>query len=331
MKKARICVIGNGVFANSVHYPLLASFGDVELVGIFAFDAGRLRLTAQRYGIPEECVFTLSDRNDYRRHLSRLQPDAIYILGQPDQMLDIWLWCLGNGCNIFIEKPLGLTLHQAEMLAWIAEKNRCITQVSLQRRSAPLLKAMKEACCVRGAITHGVVEFAKFDIRPMAGARDRMFDDFIHCIDTARWICGGEIDRIESHCRRIVVPDINWIGAALYFENGSVCHAVGNWSSGRRVFRVNMHAPGICADVEPEKEAWLYRDGDYEGERFDATTVANSKELHVFGGFRAKHREFIDSVLSGIEKTSSPFSDVLKTMEACETILARYLLYQPKL
>ncbi len=64
-----------------------------------------------------------------------------------------------------------------------------------------------------GPIIHGVVEFFRCDITPMLGARDRMMDDGTRAIDTARWICGGEVVEIDSQYRRIGVPDLNWFGA----------------------------------------------------------------------------------------------------------------------
>jgi predicted dehydrogenase len=153
-----------------------------------------------------------------------------------------------------------------------------------------------------------------------------MMDDGVHAIDTLRWMCGGDVVDVESRCRRIGVPDINWIGATLYFDNGSVGYLLNSWVSGRRVFRVEMHAPGIAVDAEVEGAAWVYAGGDYEGKRFDAKEVAGSKELFVYGGFQAKHREFIDVLRGRAEQTSSPFSDTLKTMEVAETILGQALL-----
>jgi len=52
---------------------------------------------------------------------------------------------------------------------------------------------------------------------------------------------------------------------AFYFDNGTSCYVIGSWTSGRRVFRATIHAPGICGEVELEKEAWLYADGKREG------------------------------------------------------------------
>lgn len=325
-KKVRICVIGNGSFANTVHYPSLASVKEAEIVGICAFDEEKLKQTASIYKLPENIIYVARSQFDYRKMLIELHPDGVYVIGQPERMFEIWIWCLENKFNLFIEKPMGMTIHQSRTLAYLASLNGCITQVSHQRRSSPLLHKMRKECLKKGPITHAIVEFNKYDIRPLFGARDRMLDDYTHSIDTARWIFGGEVVKIESHCRRIIVPDINWIGTTLYFDNGATCHVIGNWTSGRRIFRVNMHAPGICAEVELEKEAFLYADGNYEGERFDTKEIAGSNELFVYGGFQKKSIEFISSILSGKEKTSSPFTDTLKTMEICETILAQAMI-----
>jgi len=324
--KARICMIGNGVFANKVHYPSLHSFEDVEIVGICAFNEERLKQTALQFTIPEKSIYVTNSVSGYQKMLTDLRPDGVYVIGPPGQMLDCWIWCLKNKFNLFIEKPMGMTLHQAESLAYLAQQNACITQVSFQRRSTPLLQEIREACLKKGPITHAIVEFSKYDIHPMVGDRDRMLDDYIHAVDTARWICGGEIVEIESRCKRIMVPDINWIGASLYFDNGASSYVIGSWTSVRRVFRATMHAPGICGEVELEREAFLYADGKSEGVRYDSKEIAGSNEVYVYGGFQRKSREFINSVLSRKEETSSPFSDALKTMRVCETILAQALL-----
>ena len=309
-----------------MHYTSLASFDDVEIVGICAFDEERLKQTARNFNIPEEKIYVSKSITGYQHMLTELQPDGVYVIGQPGHMLDIWIWCLKKRFNLFIEKPMGLTLHQARMLEYLAGENNCITQVSYQRRSAPILRKMHEACLAKGSITHASVEFSKYDIVPMLGERDRMLDDYIHVVDTARWICGGEVVEVESRCRRVMVPDINWIGASLHFDNGSICYAVGNWTSGRRIFRVHMHAPGICAEVELERGAAVYLDGDVDGVSYDSKEVAGSDELFVYGGFQNKSREFVNSLITEVEETSSPFRDALKTMEVCETILAQALV-----
>ena len=315
----RIAMIGAGGMANQVHYPSLASFDDVEIVALCDLDPVRLNATAGTYGIEKRYT-------NYRTMVEDCAPDGVYAVGQPHIMYDIWMWCLQQGQNLYIEKPMGITWHQAQMLADVAEEKGVITQVSHQRRTCPLLVELHQACLAKGPITHAVCEFFKCAPTPYREARDHMLDDCTHAIDTIRWMCGGEVVAIESHCKRVGVPDINWIGAMLQFDNGSTGFVVNSWSSGRRIFRVQMHAPGIFVDADVEGAAWLYADGDTHGIPYDTRKVAGSDEYYVFGGFRAKNREFIDSLKYGEDVTSSPFRDCLKTMEVAERILARSLL-----
>ena len=319
MNNVRVAMVGAGSMANSVHYPSLASFDDVEIAGICDLDTERLNKTADQYGIAARY-------DDYRRMVSEVAPDGIYVIGQPNHMYDIWTWCLQQGLNLYIEKPMGLTWHQAQMLEALAEEQGVITQVSHQRRCSPLLQKMRAACIERGPITHAVCEFFKSQLAPMYGPRDHMMDDCTHSIDTLRRMCGGEVVDIESHCKRIGTPDINWIGATVHFDSGATGMLVNSWSSGRRVFRVQMHAPDIYCDAEVEAKAFLYKDGDYQGEEFDCFEVAGGKTNWEAYGFRDKNREFIDSIKTGNDVTSSPFRDCVKTMEVAEVILAQALL-----
>ena len=315
----KIAMVGAGGMANNVHYPSLASFDDVVIAGICDLDTERMNQTADKYGIENRF-------GNYRTMVEEVAPDGVYVIGQPHYMYDIWVWCLREGLNLYIEKPLGLNWHQAQMLTDLAESKGAITQVSHQRRSSPLLKKMREACAERGTITHAVCEFYKSDIKARHDARDHILDDSTHAIDTVRWMCGGEVVDIESRCKRIGVPDINWIGATLHFDNGSTGYVLNSWASGRRVFRVQMHAPNIYCDAEVEKGATLYKDGDYDGESFDVFEVAGGTERWEAFGFRDKNREFIDSVKTGKDVTTSPFRDCVKTMEVAEKILAQALM-----
>ena len=317
-RKVRVAMIGAGSMANRVHYPSLASFDDVEMVAICDLDPDRLSRTAERFGIEKRYT-------DYRKMIEEVAPDAVYAIGQPHMMYDVWLWCLNEGLNLYIEKPMGITIHQARALAYLAEKKGCITQVSFQRRSCPMLVKLKEECLKRGPIIHAVCMFYKCNIEPFLGARDHMMDDGVHAIDTLRWICGGEVVRIKSLTRRVLVPDINFISSLLEFDSGATGVMINSWTSGRRIFRVEMHAPGICAEADPEGKGYLYADGDTRGVEYDTRKVAGSEEFYVYAGFQAKNREFIDCLKSG-KQPASNFSDAVKTMEVAEKILAKALL-----
>ena len=317
-ERVRIVMIGAGKMANRVHYPSLASFDDVELAAISDLDPDRLATTADTYEVEGRY-------SNYREMIESTAPNAVYSIGPPHLMYDTWIWCLEQGLNLFIEKPPGFTLHQAHTLANLASKHGCITQVGFQRRTTPLTVQMRNVCLTRGPISHAVVRFYKNQMQPLTGTLDHMLDDGTHAIDTLRWLCGGDAVNIQSRVRRIGVPDINFITATITFSTNAIGILLASWSSGRRIFSVEMHAPGICAEVDPEGMGYLHADGDSAGVSLHTQTAARSDEFHIYGGFQAKSREFIDAIHAGSQPESN-FADALKTMDIAQRILAQATL-----
>jgi len=326
MKKLRIVMIGAGSRANAVIYPSfydLQKQGKVEISGICDIDQEKLIKTADKFGIKNR--FGSGGIFDYQKMIAELKPDAAIVIGQPHIMYDIWLWCLQNGIHLYIEKPLGLTIHQARNLAAIADKNNLVTQVSLQRRYSPMITRLRGECIKRGAMTHVVCKFYKNEIKNMEGARDHMMDDTVHAIDTMRWMAGSEIVKIYSITNRINTVDINFIMAQFTFANGCAGHLMNNWTSGKRIFAVEMHAPGIFVEAEHEAKGYMYTDGNLTPQIFDAAEAAGSNEMHVLTGVLAAAEDFVDSCISG-KKPMASFENTLNTMKAAEYILAQSLI-----
>jgi virulence factor len=88
-KTARICIKGNGRFANAVHYPSLTSLKDVAIVGISAFDEDRLKQTTYKYKISEKSIHLVSSQSEYQKILIDLKPDGVFVIGPPERMFDI--------------------------------------------------------------------------------------------------------------------------------------------------------------------------------------------------------------------------------------------------
>ena len=325
MEKFKMAFIGCGGRANQVIYPAFNHHEDVEFCGICDIDHGRLKSTADTYGIPEQKRYGQFGVYDYQRMLKETKPDGVAVIGQPHIMYDIWEWCLSNGFNLYIEKPFALTIHQCKMLTYLAAKNNCTTQVSFQRRSTPCVMRALDECKKRGEITVAVCKFYKYYIEPYTCARDHMMDDAVHAIDTLRWMCGGELAELSSNMRAFMVPNYNIINAMMRFDNGSVGILMNNWSSGKRIFGVEMHAPGIYVEAEHEVGANIYKDGSLEPEFISAEEAAGSADYYNHSGLVNKTRDFIDCCRSK-KLCGSDFGDAYKTMEIAEKILAQTLL-----
>jgi predicted dehydrogenase len=327
MKTLKVVMIGAGNRANAVIYPSfndLRTQGRVAIAGICDIDPKRLNETADKYGLTNR--YGAGGVFDYQNMIAELKPEAAVVVGQPHLMYDIWMWCLEQGLHLYIEKPMALSIHQARALAAVAQRRGVVTQVSLQRRYTPMVTLLRNECLKRGAITHAVCKFYKSEIKDFIGARDHMMDDSVHAIDTLRWMTGSEVVKVDSVTSRIGgTVDINFIMAQLTFANGSVGHLMNNWSSGKRIFAVEMHAPGIFVEAEHEAKGYMYTDGNLTPQVFDTADVAGSKELHVFTGVLAAAEDFVNCCVSGGEPAAS-FANTLNTMKVAEVILAQSLL-----
>jgi virulence factor len=318
MDRLDVCIIGAGRRAREAIFPALSGLKGVRLAGVCDLNPEAAESAAKEFGI--EHVYS-GDGKAYIRMVEERKPSAVACIGQPHLLYDIYGDLLERGVNLLIEKPLGLTHHEAKALAWLAEKNGCVTQVALQRRYTPLVVEMRERCLQHGPVTHAVCKFYKAEPQPFTGARDHLLDDTVHSVDTLRWMCGGEVVDVKSEMKRVGTPDINFISATLSFDNGSTGYFINSWSSGKREFSVEMHAPGAFARAEHEVEAYLYENGDVEGVRYGSEAVAGSSRYPDFTGVTAMAEDFIRHVREGGQPQCC-FQNTLKTMDILFKILA---------
>ncbi|MBI3990764.1 MAG: Gfo/Idh/MocA family oxidoreductase [Candidatus Omnitrophica bacterium] len=311
--KVRIGFVGAGGLANAMHYPSLSKMEDVELAGICDMDEKKLTDTAEKYHIKNR--FT-----NYKEMIKKVDLDAVYIIMPPHHIFDLVIECLKNKLNIFIEKPPGVMKEQTRQMALLAEKNKCLTMVSFQRRFSPVTVKARSIIEKNGPITQCLVTFVKnYTGGPYYdGASDVLTSDVIHAVDNLRWL-GGEVKKISASVRNLYADYDNSFNAIMEFENGAIGFLVSNFMVGKRIFAQEMHAKGISAYVEPEVKAVIYTDNIEEGTILESGEIAGSNELYVRGGFYSENRHFIDCVKNKkIPMTN--FSDACKTMELVDRI-----------
>jgi predicted dehydrogenase len=325
MKPLNLVWIGGGDRAKAVIYPAfddLRRQGKAAVLGICHTNAARREEFAARYGLEKQ--YGAGGMYDYQKMIRELKPDAAVVIGQPNIMYDCWVWCLEQGLHLFIEKPMGLSLHQARALAALAERHKRITQVAFQRRYSPMVTKLRDQCLARGPLTQALCKFYKYEPADNFRARDHLMDDTIHAIDTLRWMAGSEVLSVESRTARNGVRDINFIAAQLGFAGGCTGHLLNNWSSGKRIFAVEMHAPGIFVEAEHEGKGYVYTDGNLTPQMFDAAESAGSSEFYVYTGVLALAEDFVKCCREGGEPGAS-FARSLDTMKIAELILAQSL------
>ncbi|MBM3500697.1 MAG: Gfo/Idh/MocA family oxidoreductase, partial [Armatimonadetes bacterium] len=196
MDKVRVALIGAGGMANGVHYPSLATFEDVELVGLCDLVEDKLNATADRFGIEKRYT-------DYRKMLEETAPQAVYLLMPPHHLFDLAIHALEAKLHLFIEKPPGVTTEQTQQMALAAERAGVVAMVGFNRRYIPLLTQCRDMVTERGDMLHCVATFYKhhFAGAYYKGAIDILRCDCIHAVDTLRWMAGADLADVVGDVR----------------------------------------------------------------------------------------------------------------------------------
>ncbi len=315
MDRIRLALIGAGGMANSVHYPSLAEFRDVEMCALCDIDRDRLESTADRFGIEARY-------SEYGKMIEETKPDAAYILMPPHLLYDLAVSCLDRGIHLFIEKPPGITSFQTKCLAEHAREHGCLTMVAFNRRYIPLMAKVKGMAEQRGPIHQAVATFYKrmMDSPPYyAGAVDLLTCDVIHAVDALRWMC-GEPKKVISHIRSVHSDHPNSFNALMEFESGASGFLLSNWAAGSRIHTFEMHSKGFSAFVNPSDRAVIYDARDAAVE-LTATEAAGSDASHKTYGFYQENRHFIDCIRAGTQPDTN-FEDAVKTMNLVDRIYA---------
>lgn len=312
--KVKVALVGAGGMANGVHYPSLAVFDDVRIVGLCDLVPDKLKATAEKFKIKRTF-------NDYRKMIEDTAPNAVYVLMPPHHLFDIAIHVLSNKLHLFIEKPPGVTAEQTRQMANCAEANGCITLVGFNRRYIPLMRQCKDMVRDHGGpIIQAMSSFYKWYTGGpyYNGASDILSCDAVHAVDTLRFI-GGDVTKVVGEVSSQGMDFDTRFNALVEFESGGAGILMTNWRVGGRVHQFEMHAEGISAYVNPNHRAEVYIDGADKPKRITAQKAAGSDENRVFYGFEGENRAFIDAIKTAQEPETC-MRDAVKTMELVDRI-----------
>jgi predicted dehydrogenase len=130
MEKARIGIVGLGWVAQVFHLPLLTKFNDAEVVAVCDKDKARVRMIAERFGVPTTYY-------DYDQMLQSEELDAVIVCTSTDAHLPVTLACLKAGKDVFVEKPIARHYAEALEMAEAAKLYRRKLMVGMNNRFRP--------------------------------------------------------------------------------------------------------------------------------------------------------------------------------------------------
>lgn len=317
-KTVKVAMIGAGGRAVQAHYPSLQDMKDVKIVGVSELNETRLKSVGEKFGITG--LYT-----NYVEMIEKEKPDVVYAIMPPHHMFDVCATVMQMKCHLMIEKPPAVTTEQTRQMAILARDNKVLTGVTFQRRFAPVIRTGKEICEKKGPVHSAVSTFYKCAVGGAPyyrGAIDILTCDAIHAVDTLRYLCGGEVVSVASDIRRLDAEHCNVHQALVKFSSGATGVLLTNWMTGRRMFTVEIHSPGISVFGDPEEGGRVFADGKVDAvQELDPFAMTKSQDEHVAYGAYAVNRHLIDCVKSG-KQPETNFDDAVKTMELVDAIYA---------
>ena len=162
-EKLRVGVVGCGLITQLAHLPALTALRERFEVTALADPSARTREEiARRHGVARA----------YARHeelLERGGVDAVLVASPNGTHAQVALDALAAGAHVLVEKPLCLTVADAELIAGRAAAAGRVVQVGYMKRFDPAYEAFRERLPEAGALRH----VASVTVDPGIGERYR--------------------------------------------------------------------------------------------------------------------------------------------------------------
>ncbi|MGW7445797.1 Gfo/Idh/MocA family protein [Kitasatospora sp. NPDC054795] len=180
-------VIGLGDIAQKAYLPVLTALPGLD-VRLMTRDAAKLDRIGEAHRIAPEHRFT---------DLGALIGSGIraaFVHAATSQHVPIVEQLLTAGVDVYVDKPLDQTLDGARRLVDLADRTGRSLMVGFNRRHAPGYVQAKER-------PRDLIVLQKNREGLAEAARPLVFDDFIHVVDTLRFLAPGEIEHVDVRSR----------------------------------------------------------------------------------------------------------------------------------
>jgi predicted dehydrogenase len=232
--KLRVAAIGVGSLGrhHARNYAQLSAEGKVDLVGICDIDSATAEKEGSLHGVPHS--------TDWKDLIGKV--DAVSIGTPTETHCEIACAFLETGVHVLVEKPIALTLDEADRMINAAEKSGAKLMVGQLERYNPAMVALKPH--VTKPLYFEIHRVSPFPNRSLDV--DVVLDVMIHDLDAVQWLVGEDIK--VSEIRAVGIPVIsNKVDAAnarIEFENGAVANITASRIGTEKIRKTRFYQMG---------------------------------------------------------------------------------------
>lgn len=276
---------------------------------------------------------------DYKEMIKAEKPELVSIATESGIHAEIALYCIKNKINVIIEKPMAMSMEDADKIIEAAKANNVKVSACHQNRFNVAIQELRKAIEAGrfGKLSHGSIhvrwnrDHGYYDQAPWRGtwAQDggALMNQCIHGIDLLRWMMGDEIEEVYGATRQqfhgyLEAEDVGM--AVVKFKNGAIGTIEGTTNVYPKNLEETLYVFGENGTVKiggtstNNIDVW-----DFADETADDLKKKDLKEAtsNVYGN---GHTSLFADVIDAIEKDRQPYVDAVAGRNALEVVLSIY-------
>lgn len=276
---------------------------------------------------------------DYKEMLDKEDIDVVVIGTESGYHAEIAIYCMNKGKHVIVEKPMALSIEDADEMIKVSKANGVKLCVSHQNRFNKPIQLMRRALEEGrfGKLINGTARILwnrNMDYYLQAPWRGTwqldggtLMNQCIHNIDLLQWMLGGEIDTVysmsDTFIRDIEAEDfgailIKFKNGAIGIVEGSACVYPKNLEETLSVFGENgtVCIGGIAVN---KIENWRFSDNKDSEEEMLSNQEKDPDTVYGFG-----HKLLFKDMIEAIKNNREPLINGEEGKKSVKIILAAY-------
>lgn len=330
----RYALIGCGRISPN-HYEA-AKNNKLEIISICDVDEQNMEDKALKHDLPD----SVHRYTDYQEMLAKEDLDLVAVCTESGKHAEIALACIDAGCHVIIEKPIALSLEDADKVIRRAREKGVKVCANHQNRFNKSIQKIREA---RDKNRFGKMMYGTAHIRWNRGweyysrAKWRgtweqdggaLMNQCIHNIDLLRWMMGDDIDEVFAYTDKLNHDYIEAedMGIALVkFSNGSYGVIEGTTDIYPKNLEETLYLFGSKGTVKAGGhsvnliEEWRFADELDDPDEVKREFGENPPNVYGFG-----HTPLYADMIDAIQNDREPYVSGEDGRRALELVLAIY-------
>ena len=276
---------------------------------------------------------------DYKKMIEENELELISIATESGIHAEIALYCIDHGINVIIEKPMAMSMQDANEIIRRAEEKLVKVAACHQNRFNIAVQEMRKAMEAGrfGKLSHGSIHVrwnrneGYYTQAPWRGkwASDggALMNQCIHGIDLLRWMMGDEVEEVYGQTRQqfhdyLEAEDVGM--AVVKFKKGAIGTIEGTTNVYSQNVEETLYVFGEKGTVKlggkstNNIDVWDFADENKEDEKKKGLEEATS---NVYGN---GHTSLFADMIDAIEHDRKPYVDAVAGRNALELVLAVY-------